>query len=66
LCDRTLGSASGYVAGQFFCEEEDDENCEALYQSILRTCAGLTGRKKFRCFEAARISRDQCYQERNK
>lgn len=47
------------------CEDVDD-NCEELYQSILRTCAGLTGRKKFRCFEAARIARDQCYQERGK
>ncbi len=45
-------------------EEAEDKNCEALYQSILATCAGLTGKKKFRCFEAARIARDQCYQER--
>ncbi len=46
--------------------EEDDDNCEALYQSILRTCAGLTGRAKFRCFKAAEISQEQCYQERGR
>ncbi len=48
------------------CEDDQDDNCEALYQSILQTCAGLTGRKRFRCFEAARIARDQCYQERKR
>jgi RHS repeat-associated protein len=47
-------------------DDETDDNCEALYQSILSTCAGLSGRKKFRCFEAARIARDQCYAERGR
>ena len=46
--------------------EDDDDQCEALYQSILQTCAALKGRKKFNCFEAARYSRDQCYQERGR
>lgn len=46
--------------------EEDDNNCEALYQSILQSCASLTGRAKFRCFKAAEISREQCYQERGR
>jgi RHS repeat-associated protein len=54
----------------YFCREDGvddtDGNCEALYQSILSTCAGLVGRKKFKCFEAARISRDQCYAERGR
>ena len=44
--------------------DDDDDSCEALYQSTLRTCASLTGRKRFACFEAARINREQCYQER--
>ena len=48
------------------CDGTDDDSCEALYQSILKTCSGLSGRKKFKCFEAARISREQCYQERGK
>lgn len=49
------------------CEDDDtDDNCEVLYQSILATCASLSGRKKFRCFEAARIARDQCYAERGR
>jgi hypothetical protein len=47
-------------------DEDEDDNCEALYQSTLRTCASLSGRKKFRCFEVARINRDQCYQQRNR
>jgi RHS repeat-associated protein len=48
-------------------EDEDvDNNCEALYQSTLRTCASLSGMKKFKCHEAARINRDQCYQERGR
>jgi len=47
-------------------DEEDDDSCEALYQSTLATCASLTGRKRMACFEAARINRDQCYQERGK
>lgn len=48
------------------CDDDNDDNCEALYQSTLRTCASLTGRKKFACFEAARINKEQCYQERGK
>ena len=47
-------------------DDDEDDNCEALYQSTLRTCASLTGRKRFACFEAARINREQCYQERGK
>jgi RHS repeat-associated protein len=47
-------------------DDETDENCEALYRSILRTCASLSGRKQFQCYEAARRSRDQCYQERGR
>lgn len=49
------------------CEDDDeDDDCEALYQSTLRTCASLKGRKRFKCFEAARINREQCYQEKKK
>jgi len=44
---------------------DDDDNCEALYKSTLRTCASLSGKKKFRCYEAARENREQCYQQRN-
>jgi RHS repeat-associated protein len=47
-------------------EEDEDKNCEALYQSTLRDCASLTGRKRMACFEAARINREQCYQERGR
>lgn len=47
-------------------EQEEDKNCEALYQSTLQTCASLTGRKRFACFEAARENREQCYQEKGK
>ncbi|MCH8544932.1 MAG: RHS domain-containing protein [Alcanivorax sp.] len=54
----------GYASEE--CDDAEDASCEALYQSILQTCAGLTGRKQFKCFEAARKSRDQCYQEKRR
>jgi phage tail tape-measure protein len=47
-------------------ETEEDDNCEALYQSTLRTCASLTQRKQFACVEAARINREQYCQEKGK
>jgi RHS repeat-associated protein len=47
-------------------EDQEGKNCEALYQSTLQTCASLTGRKRFACFEAARENREQCYQEKGK
>ncbi|SDQ37682.1 RHS repeat-associated core domain-containing protein [Pseudoxanthomonas sp. CF125] len=40
--------------------EEREKNCQALKDSILSTCASLTGRKKFKCFEAANKSYRQC------
>jgi uncharacterized protein RhaS with RHS repeats len=46
--------------------QEEDKNCEALYQSTLQTCASLKGRKRFACFAAARENREQCYQEKGK
>jgi len=65
------GGGGGNDDRERHCKNSDggdgtDDNCEALYQSILETCYGLKGRKRFKCFEAARISRDQCYQERKK
>ena len=41
-------------------EEAKEKRCRALKESILNTCAGLSGRKKFRCFEAANTSYRQC------
>ena len=49
--------------GQCKMEDEDakrKKNCEALRQSILNTCFGLTGRKRMACFEAANTSYRQC------
>lgn len=68
------GAAGGAAAGSLIqdaynwctADDEEDDNCEALYQSTLRTCASLTKRKQFACFEAARINREQCYQEKGK
>jgi len=40
--------------------EPKEEHCQALKDQILNTCAGLTGRKKFACFEAANTSYRQC------
>lgn len=63
---RAVGAAIGSAIAMCFEDDEEDDNCEALYKSTLRTCDSLTGRKKFKCYEAARINRDQCYQERNR
>jgi RHS repeat-associated protein len=41
-----------------------EKNCEALRKSILDTCAGLSGRKKFDCFAAAETSYQQCLQQK--
>jgi len=41
-------------------QEKKKKNCQALKDSILATCAGLTGRKKFACFQAAQDSFEQC------
>ena len=42
------------------CEDRRKKDCQALKDSILNTCAGLTGRAKFRCFEAANTAYRQC------
>ena len=39
---------------------DKEKNCQALKDSILKTCVSLTGRKKFACFAAAQISYEQC------
>jgi len=41
-------------------EEKRKKNCQALKDSILNTCYGLTGRKRMACFEAANTSYRQC------
>lgn len=57
---------TGIVVGTYLmCASEDGpepskKNCEALKQSILNTCYGLTGRKRIRCFEAANTAFRQC------
>ena len=45
-------------------EEKKKSNCQALKDSILATCASLTGRKKFACFAAAQESYQQCMSEK--
>jgi len=47
-------------------EEEEDhkEDCEELRKSIMRTCDSLSGKKKFRCFAAARKSFQQCLDQK--
>ncbi len=65
------------AAWGYFSDSEDNENCdeeckaqndkrkscEALKQSILATCAGLSHRKMFACFHAAQDAYDQCMSE---
>ena len=53
-------------AGYQYCTSDDNEeekrkkNCQALKDSILNTCYGLTGRKRMACFEAANTAYRQC------
>ena len=46
------------------CEEDKDKGCEALRQSILNTCASLTGMKKMRCFQEANALYLQCLEDK--
>lgn len=58
-----LGAVLGNSIGEEVCPDEEDEkqkNCQALKDSILNICAGLTGRKKFACFAAANETYRQC------
>jgi len=41
-------------------EAKKKKGCEALRQSVLKTCAGLKGRKMFDCFQAAQDTYDAC------
>ena len=47
-----------------WCMPSAEKNCEALRQSILNTCASLSGAKKARCVAAANESYRQCMSER--
>ena len=60
-----LGGIAGHFAGEAMCPNDDAEKkkrrgCEILRQSILSTCASLTGRKQLACFAAAEESYRQC------
>ena len=41
-------------------EEKKRKNCQALKDSILKTCYGLSPRKRMKCYEAANTSYRQC------
>jgi RHS repeat-associated protein len=41
-------------------EEKKKKNCQAVKDSILNTCAGLTGKKQFKCWAAANTAYRQC------
>ena len=65
-----VGTVVGLGVGYLICkpavesdEEKKKRNCQALKDSILATCASLTGRKKFACFAAAQESYQQCMSE---
>lgn len=47
-----------------WCLPSAEKNCEALRQSILNTCASLSGAKRARCVAAANESYRQCMSER--
>ena len=58
-----VGAGIGFGIGKFCSlseEEKKRKNCQALKDSILNTCAGLTGRAQFKCFEAANTAFRQC------
>jgi uncharacterized protein RhaS with RHS repeats len=63
-----IGGGIGAGVGYLMCKPESPEdkkkkNCQALKDSILATCASLSGRKKFACFQAAQDSYQQCMSE---
>jgi uncharacterized protein RhaS with RHS repeats len=65
-----IGAGVGAGAGYLMCKPDSPEdkkkrNCQALKDSILATCASLSGRKKFACFAAAQDSYQQCMSEQN-
>ena len=41
-------------------EKEKEKNCQALKDSILETCYGLSPRKRMSCYEAANTTFRQC------
>jgi uncharacterized protein RhaS with RHS repeats len=41
-------------------KSDREAHCQALKDSVLRTCASLTGRKKFDCFAAAQATYEAC------
>jgi hypothetical protein len=59
------GSAIGTAWGiANMCEDSEEEKlkkrCLELKESVLKTCYGLTGRKRMRCYEAANTTFRQC------
>jgi len=44
-------------------EECKRKNCQALRDSILNTCASLSGEKRRACIAAAEISYQQCMED---
>jgi hypothetical protein len=72
-CGIAIGTIGCVITGM--CNENADDNsqqqcpgdaekkrkgCQAVKDSILETCASLTGRKKFDCFQAAHDTYEQC------
>jgi RHS repeat-associated protein len=60
---RITGTSLGGLIYNACHDSERDKrrkNCQALKDSILNTCYGLTGRKRFACFQAAEDSFQQC------
>ncbi|MEE9328370.1 MAG: RHS repeat-associated core domain-containing protein [Cocleimonas sp.] len=53
--------APDYPGDQDF--DKKRKNCQALKNSILKTCSSLSGRKMFACFQAAQTSYNQCMQQ---
>jgi len=69
--NATGGALSGWLADQGikvknWCEasnEDREKHCQTLKNSVLATCASLTGRKKFACFAAAQATYEACMAE---
>ena len=60
----TLDDAEAQTCEKDDDSDDDDRGCEAIRQSILATCASLTGTERMKCIFSAEDAYNQCMNER--